>query len=614
MLTATLTSNAQRVDGISYELYRTGDGDNAVADSAIVIGPYSFAGALDIPSSITVPYTYTKFVGYDENDKPKYITVTRDLTYPVTAIEDGAFYALGYESHITSVTIPNTVTRIGGMAFIGCTNISGTITIPSSVNDIGTDAFAFCERISKAIINNSFIGEKEFIDCTGLTNVIMNNSITSIGYCAFYRCTGLTQLVLPNSLRKISGSAFSGCTGLTGHLYIPNSVTTIGESAFSNCVGLTGVTLSNSLTSIGDGVFEYCTGIAQLDIPNSVISIGNRSFYGCTGLTGSLIIPNSVTTIGGRAFRSCTGLTDVILGNSLTTIGDSAFYNCHKLKSLNIPENVNKIGIAAFEATQISTLVYNAKRCTSSSYISKPVIENLTIGNKVEYLPRQFMFNSKITEVTIPESVDTIGEGAFLHCRSLKTVNWNARNCVTKYRIIDVDEDGVDDADWESRFIRAPFINCTNLSHIVIGKDVESIDDKTFYIPSPTPLDTVTCRSVIPSAITATCFNTDSIDHYLHSNVYEKTVLCVPKGSLQAYREAEGWKEFYHIVEMDESMLGDVDGDGVVNIGDVVAIIDYILFSSNNGVNLDNADCDQDGIINIGDVVAIIDYLITNHW
>ena len=82
--------------------------------------------------------------------------------------------------------------------------------------------------------------------------------------------------------------------------------------------------------------------------------------------------------------------------------------------------------------------------------------------------------------------------------------------------------------------------------------------------------------------------------------------------------DAEGWLSFnrYLFVEKIEksTVLGDVDNDGIVNIGDVVALIDYIVSQNAGNINLDNADCDPDGIINIGDVVAMIDYILFGTW
>ncbi len=154
----------------------------------------------------------------------------------------------------------------------------------------------------------------------------------SIGEYAFKGCSGLTELTLPNSVTSIGWSAFEGCTGLT-ELTLPSSVTSIGESAFDGCSGLTKLTLPNSITSIGNCVFYGCRGLTELTLPNSVTSIGWSAFQGCSGLT-ELILPNSVTSIGLSAFRGCSGLTELTLPDSVASIGDCAFSDCSGLSKI----------------------------------------------------------------------------------------------------------------------------------------------------------------------------------------------------------------------------------------------------------------------------------------
>ena len=187
------------------------------------------------------------------------------------------------------------------------------------------------------------IGERAFDWCTGLTSVIIPNSVTNIGFGAFRDCSSLTSVTIPDNVSSIDTYAFSGCSGLTSikvesgntkydsrnncnaiietntnilitgcmNTIIPNSVTTIGDFAFYKCSGLISVNIPNSVTSIGNYAFDDCTGLTSVTIPNSVTSIGRSAFQYCTGLT-SVTIPNSVTSIGRSVFYWCTGLTEVI--------------------------------------------------------------------------------------------------------------------------------------------------------------------------------------------------------------------------------------------------------------------------------------------------------------
>jgi putative transposon-encoded protein len=167
-----------------------------------------------------------------------------------------------------------------------------------------------------------------------------------------------------------------GCTGLTD-ITIPNSVTSIGNSAFMDCAGLTGITLPNSVTSIGNNAFKGCTRLTDITIPSSVTSIGNSAFMGCAGLTG-ITIPNSVISIGGWAFRGCTGLTDITIPNSVTSIGGFVFSGCTGLKRITIPSSVTSIGERAFVGCdQLEVVVINSDSDSDFERIKELLPENI---------------------------------------------------------------------------------------------------------------------------------------------------------------------------------------------------------------------------------------------
>ncbi len=554
-----------------------------------------------------------------ENDNPNYDS--RDNCNAIIESANNTLI-LGCKNTI----IPNSVTSIYD-AFNGCTGLT-SIDIPNSVTKIDWGAFYDCTGLTNITIPNSvtIIGDFAFYNCNSLTNVTIPNSVTSIGGNAFYNCNSLTNVTIPNSVTSIGWGAFEGCTGLT-NITIPNSVTKIGNHAFRNCNSLNRVYsyVNPDNLSMEESVFEieeeyypyehdYSTrtlyvlpgfssryqqdskwsqyfghifevssfeldGIyykfigdnevavtyeyshkytGDIIIPEtinfggvtySVTAIGNEAFEGCVNLT-SVSIPNSVSSIGQWAFTGCTKLANINIPNSVTTIGNGTFQNCIKLANINIPNSVTTIGDNAFA------------------------------------------YCYRLTEITVPESVTTIGLTTFSYCYSLAEVTWNARNCMLEYTYFD-DEDHL------------PFAFCPSLKKIIIGSEVERIDDEIFCIYDPVynNIDTVMCLAEVPPVISEDCFWT---------HTYEKATLCVPRASVDSYASATGWKEFVNraTIATDEDYPGDVDNDGTVTIGDVTLLIDYILGTNNHSINSVNADVDGDRYITIGDVTALIDDLL----
>ena len=200
------------------------------------------------------------------------------------------------------------------------------------------------------------IGDNAFSDCSALTSVTIPNGVTSIGNSAFVGCSGLTSATISNSVSTIGDCAFSGCSSLKS-ITIPNKLTSIGISAFANCSGLTSVTIPNSVTTIGYSAFSGCSGLSSITISNSVTSIGNTTFSNCINLT-SVNIPYSVNSIDNNAFYGCTGLTSVTIPNSVTSIGSNVFQNCSSLESISIGSGMKSIGSGAFANCSKLTDVY----------------------------------------------------------------------------------------------------------------------------------------------------------------------------------------------------------------------------------------------------------------
>ena len=155
-----------------------------------------------------------------------------------------------------------------------------------------------------------------------------------------YYSDGKTLEVECNS----SGTLTSGETQPSGYqasamtnAVIGNCVTRLGYKAFSGCTSLTSVTIPNSVTSIGYGAFEYCRSLTSVTIPNSVTYIDNNVFYNCTGLTGVTILATTPPTLGINVFYNTSNCPLLVPASSVNTYKSASGWSEYASRIQAIP-------------------------------------------------------------------------------------------------------------------------------------------------------------------------------------------------------------------------------------------------------------------------------------
>ena len=449
-LTSVTIPNSVTSIGSSAFYYCSGLTSVTIPNSVTSIGNYAFSDCSGL-TSITIGNSVTSIGNYAFSDCSGLISVTinSDAIVDKSYSEDANISHI-FGSQVTEYIIGDNVTSIGSSAFRGCSGLT-SVTIGNSVTSIGGSAFR---------------------GCSGLTSVTIPNSVTSIGSSAFYNCYRLTSVTIGNSVTSIGGSAFRGCSGLTSvvvekgnsfydsrencsaiietasntlifgsnNTNIPNSVTSIGNNAFSDCSGLTSITIPNNLTSIGSSAFSGCSGLTSVVWnAKNVADFSSHSdapFYNIRSNITSFTFGDSVQHIPACLCHEMSNLTSITIPNSVTTIGYYAFYYCSGLTSITIPKSVTNIGKAALFGTNITSIAWNAKKCdnlplmkaSSNRFnyifgIYSEKIKYFVFGDSVEHIPSNLCYDMyNLTTITIPNSVTTIGEGAFDECSSLTSI------------------------------------------------------------------------------------------------------------------------------------------------------------------------------------------------
>ncbi len=203
---------------------------------------------------------------------------------------------------------------------------SGEVIIPASV--IGEDGNTYAVTV---------IGQKAFLDCSGLSGISLPESIASIDDWAFENCSKLTGVTVPDNVTQIGKYAFKGCKGLT-EIRLPANLASLGVCSFMNCTGLESVTIPDKIPEIAQQTFDGCTKLKTISIGSGVTSIGDMAFMGCSGLA-DITIPAGVESVGQSAFMGA-GLTGITFKGDVSSIGDCAFYFAPQIAKITFEGSV----------------------------------------------------------------------------------------------------------------------------------------------------------------------------------------------------------------------------------------------------------------------------------
>lgn len=362
-------------------------------------------------------------------------------------------------TYIEKLVIPETVTTLGYKMCYGCTNLK-EVTLPDNISVIPDYAFEKCALLEKINIPQSLVQ-------------IRNDAFAE---------SGIKEFVAPDSFKEIWSYAFKDCKNL--EKVDLNKTTSIGDMSFENCTKLTSIVLPNTLIELGTYVFSGCTLLNNIKMPSNPVEITNTFIYGSgyyndtkNWVNGILYLDNYLITtnkdllsqqsinvkegtivIAINAFtNNGKNLKSIVLPEGLKLIGSSAFSSLYSLSEINIPSSVISIGNNAFGGTDLyenqsnwenggfyidnwllavdnvkmtdftvkeGTVGVSDGKSDTSLFPSKATsISSLTLPSTLKYIGNRSFARLKITSLELPETLETMKEGAFMTCGFLESVN-----------------------------------------------------------------------------------------------------------------------------------------------------------------------------------------------
>lgn len=412
-------------------------------------------------------YDYTGTYGgfspwYDYKRFVKSIEIKEGITY----IGDFAF-----ESCINAneATIPNTVTSIGVNAFDSCFHFyRSNIVIPDSVISIGNECFRDCASLESIVLPSGIttIPSYMFYECNALKSITIPDTVTSIGSSAFRKCTSLTSVTIPENVKDIGVYAFMGCESLE-NLTIPDNVETIESGAFEDCTSLKTVNLGKGVNNIEDAIIKDCDSLEAIYVSeanpsyssdeNGVLFNKDKTKlirYPENNSKTSYTVPDGVKTIGSKAFYDCGNLESIILPESVITISTDVFYHCVALESIIIPKNVTSIATDTFSHCESLTGIYVDESNTAYSSDEYGVLFNKNKTQLIRYP------EGRISETyEIPKTVTSLATRSFRLCRGPEKITI---------------------PDHVTSLGNSVFNYNSGLKHVVIGNGIRSINYEDF--------------------------------------------------------------------------------------------------------------------------------------
>lgn len=508
-ISETVTASIEQLENGKYILRISGTGEipamgfqmenDGLVKEIVIEDGITYLGAqalyyFEETESVTIPktiksYNYSFAWNLKKLNTVNYnaINANADAYFPDNASMNIVFR----DTNVTNVNIGSEVESIPDYFFENCK--MSTLVIPNSVKSIGNFAF---------------------LNCNNLRYISIGENVEEIKACAF-AYTAIDSITIPENVKKIGASALQDCMNLKTINYnaidceydgiISNSICPIAIFNTGNNNILQNINIGNKVETIPQGIFSCIDNVKSINFPNSIKTIERYAFY--KNNVSEVNLNNKLETIGAEAF-GFSGIERITIPENVKFIYAKAFANCYKLKEVNynainssydaidgntiyylfgsalslqkvnIGSRVEKIPIGAFGGLQTVEnikLPDNVKEVESYAFFHSSGIRNLDLGNGLEKIGNEAFTNLKITELTLPESLKSIGAWAFYGCNDIGTLYYNSINCSTDGVVIN----GISYYPFQADD-KPDVSDCFNIENIYIGDKVKSLGDDLF--------------------------------------------------------------------------------------------------------------------------------------
>lgn len=427
------------------------------------------------------------------------------------------------DRYIGEISLPSVVSYLGEDYSVIIVDYKAFVPydIPASYNEY---------PISKIISlsdNLRIIRELGFQGCVRIQDLVLPDNVSILYEYAFDRCVALKNVTLPCNLKEIRRECFGLCTSLES-VVIPEGTKIIGSQAFERCGKLGYIELPSTLDSLGSGVFADCDNIEVLICkastpPSTDVVFGTPPFSAASAQNGYLLVPEASIDLykSARHWKDWKNIVP-IESTDLSMIGETFKIDNIEYKIIPAGAEVKEVLYSSPTITIPDVVNVNNKEYkvvsigqdACSVYCDSVILPQFLTTIK----PYAFKW-CDAKSISIPNSVTSIGAGAFLYCENLE-----------KIRIPDLIEEV--SFGW--------FGACKNLHLVEIPQNVKQVPSSYEGLPN---LFTIICHSKeVPNPGGEGAIGSCSVEGTLY----------VPSGSVQQYRNAIGWKNWRFIKSIDE--------------------------------------------------------------